>query len=104
MDRSNRCRGPTRTASGTIRTIPRGRAPCWTKPKVVQRQLREIGLDVRIQLIDGTAISSVWFAGDFDAMLHWWHMPPDPELTLFFAADRTPPAGRNINYVDDAAL
>jgi len=72
--------------------------------QVVQRQLREIGVDVRIQLIDGTAISTVWFAGNFDAMLHWWHMPPDPELTLFFAADRMPPAGRNINYVNDAAL
>ena len=72
--------------------------------QVVQRQLRDIGVDLRIQLIDGTAISSVWFRGEFDAMLHWWHMPPDPELTLFFAADRTPPAGRNINYVNDALL
>jgi ABC-type transport system substrate-binding protein len=31
-------------------------------------------------------------------------MPADPEITLFFASDRTPPAGRNINYVNDAAL
>jgi ABC-type transport system substrate-binding protein len=37
-------------------------------------------------------------------MLHWWQMPADPELTLFFAADRTPPAGRNINFVNDEAL
>ena len=28
----------------------------------------------------------------------------DPELTTFFAADRTPPAGRNINYFKDEAL
>ena len=28
----------------------------------------------------------------------------DPELTTFFAADRTPPAGRNINYFKDDAL
>jgi hypothetical protein len=28
----------------------------------------------------------------------------DPELTLFFAADRTPPQGRNINYVSDEPL
>jgi ABC-type transport system substrate-binding protein len=37
-------------------------------------------------------------------MLHWWQLPADPELTLFFAADRTPPAGRNINYFTDEAL
>ena len=40
----------------------------------------------------------------FDAMLHWWQMPSDPELTTFFAADRTPPAGRNINYFRDEEL
>ena len=28
----------------------------------------------------------------------------DPELTTFFAADRTPPAGRNINYFRDDEL
>ena len=46
----------------------------------------------------------MWFEGRFDAMLHWWQMPADPEMTLFFAADRTPPAGRNINYFKDAEL
>jgi peptide/nickel transport system substrate-binding protein len=66
--------------------------------QAVQRQLRDIGVDVRVELQDGTAISSIWFEGKFDAMLHWWQMPSDPELTTFFAADRTPPAGRNINY------
>ncbi|HXV86590.1 MAG TPA: peptide ABC transporter substrate-binding protein [Gemmatimonadales bacterium] len=72
--------------------------------QVVQRQLRDVGVDLRIQTVDGTAISGIWFRGEFDALLHWWHMPPDPELTLFFAADRTPPAGRNINYVRDETL
>ena len=72
--------------------------------QAVQRQLRDVGVDMKIQLVDGTAISSLWFEGKFDAMLHWWHMPADPELTLFFASDRTPPAGRNINFVADRAL
>ncbi|MBM4193892.1 MAG: peptide ABC transporter substrate-binding protein [Gemmatimonadetes bacterium] len=72
--------------------------------QALQQQFKEIGVAMQVRLIDGTAISSVWFAGDFDAMLHWWQMPADPELTLFFARDRTPPAGRNINYVDDAEL
>ncbi len=72
--------------------------------QVIQRMLRDVGVDMRIQLVDGTAISSLWFEGNFDAMLHWWHMPADPELTLFFASDRTPPAGRNINFVTDRGL
>jgi peptide/nickel transport system substrate-binding protein len=61
-------------------------------------------VDVRVALQDGTAISAIWFEGRFDAMLHWWQMPSDPELTTFFAADRTPPAGRNINYFRDEEL
>ena len=72
--------------------------------QAVQRQWREVGADVRVQLQDGTTISTLWFEGRFDTMLHWWQMPSDPEMTLFFAADRTPPAGRNINFLRDEAL
>lgn len=72
--------------------------------QALAQQWRDVGVDAQIQLHDGTTISALWFAGEFDAMLHWWHMPADPEITLFFAADRTPPAGRNINYLEDEAL
>jgi len=72
--------------------------------QTVQRELRDVGVDAKIRLVDGTAISALWFDGKFDAMLHWWHMSADPEVTLFFASDRTPPAGRNIDFLDDSAL
>lgn len=72
--------------------------------QVLQRQFREVGANMSISLHDGTSISQIWFEGRFDAMLHWWQMPADPELTLFFASDRTPPAGRNINFVSDELL
>ena len=72
--------------------------------QAIERQLRDVGVDVTVELHDGTAISALWFEGRFDAMLHWWQMPSDPELTTFFAADRTPPAGRNINYFKDDEL
>ena len=72
--------------------------------QVLQKQFRDVGVDMRVQLVDGTSISGLWFEGNFDAMLHWWQMPADPELTLFFAADRIPPRGRNINYFEDDAV
>ena len=72
--------------------------------QAIQKQLKDVGVAVQVKLLDGTAISPVWFSGDFDAMLHWWQSGADPEITTFFAADRTPPAGRNINYLDDAVL
>lgn len=72
--------------------------------QVLQRQFRDVGVEAAVQLHDGTSISKLWFDGKFHAMLHWWQLPADPELTLFFAKDRMPPRGRNINYVDDDAL
>ena len=72
--------------------------------QAIQKQLKDVGVNASVKLIDGTSISTLWFAGDFDAMLHWWQMGADPELTLFFAADRTPPAGRNINFLVDDTL
>ncbi|MGE0813662.1 MAG: peptide ABC transporter substrate-binding protein [Vicinamibacterales bacterium] len=72
--------------------------------QVLQRQFKDVGVETAVQLHDGTSISKLWFDGRFDAMLHWWQLPADPELTLFFAKDRTPPAGRNINYVNDDRL
>ncbi len=72
--------------------------------QVLQRQFKEVGVEVAVQLHDGTSISKLWFEGKFQAMLHWWQLPADPELALFFAKDRMPPRGRNINYVADDAL
>ncbi|CAN5921731.1 peptide-binding protein [soil metagenome] len=72
--------------------------------QAIQRQLRDVGVGMQIKLIDGTAISPVWFSGDFDAMLHWWQSGADPEITTFFAADKIPPDGRNIDYLNDAPL
>ena len=72
--------------------------------QVLQRQFKDVGVEASVQLHDGTSISKLWFEGKFHAMLHWWQLPADPELTLFFAKDRMPPHGRNINYVADDAL
>ena len=72
--------------------------------QAIQQQFRDVGVDMRVRLVDGTSISGLWFNGDFDAMLHWWQQGADPEITLFFAADRAPPAGRNINYFRDDSL
>jgi peptide/nickel transport system substrate-binding protein len=72
--------------------------------QAIQRQLKDVGVNVQVKLIDGTSISSVWFSGEFEAFLHWWQLGPDPELTLMFAADRSPPAGRNVDYYRDDTL
>ena len=92
-----RC-SPRRDGAGRqARRSPSSRRPDSPSARrvaqVLQRQFRDVGVDMKIELHDGTTISAIWFEGKFDAMLHWWQMPADPELTLFFAADRTPPRG-----------
>jgi peptide/nickel transport system substrate-binding protein len=72
--------------------------------QAVQKQLKDVGVDMKVRLVDGTSISAQWFSGEFEALLHWWQMGADPEMTLFFASDRSPPRGRNINYVQDEEL
>lgn len=70
----------------------------------IQSQLREVGIDVSIQLFDSATLGSMWFGGEFDTFLSSWTMPPDPEITLFFASDRSPPRGRNVNFYTNPEL
>lgn len=72
--------------------------------QTIQKQFKDVGVDMKVKLMDGTSISGVWFSGDFQALLHWWQLGGDPEMTLLFASDRVPPAGRNINYYRDPEL
>jgi peptide/nickel transport system substrate-binding protein len=72
--------------------------------QAIQKQFKDVGVDMKVKLVDGTSISGIWFSGEFQAMLHWWQLGGDPEMTLMFASDRVPPAGRNINYYRDAEL
>ncbi len=72
--------------------------------QAIQAQMREVGIDVGIQLFDSATIGSLWFGGEFDTFLSSWTMPPDPEITLFFASDRSPPRGRNVNFYTNPEL
>jgi peptide/nickel transport system substrate-binding protein len=72
--------------------------------QTLQKQFRDIGVSAQIRLIEGTAINAVWFSGKFDALLHYWQMDSDPTITIYFAADKTPPAGRNLDFLKDDSL
>ena len=72
--------------------------------QAIQAQLKDVGVDMKIQLFDSTTLGQMWFEGRFDAFMANWTMPSDPEITLFFAGDRTPPRGRNINYYSNPSV
>lgn len=77
----------------------------WEKVlQVVQAQLRQVGVQVEIRNYEPTLLGELWFTGKTQFFLSAWTLPADPEITLFFAADRTPPAGRNIYFYENAEL
>jgi peptide/nickel transport system substrate-binding protein len=77
----------------------------WEKVlQVVQAQLRQVGIQFEIRNYEPTLLGELWFGGKTQFFLSAWTLPADPEITLFFAADRTPPAGRNIYFYENEEL
>jgi len=80
---------------GTTRS---GHVEWETVLQVLQAQLGAVGIDLQIQNHEPTLLGELWFGGKLPFFLSAWTLPADPEITRFFAADRTPPRGRNIYY------
>ena len=57
-----------------------------------------------IQNFEPTLLGELWFTGKLPFFLSAWTLPADPEITLFFASDRTPPRGRNIYFYENEEL
>lgn len=72
--------------------------------QVVQAQLKDAGIGMEIQNYEPTLLGELWFGGKLPFFLSAWTLPADPEITRFFASDRTPPRGRNIYYYENAEL
>jgi peptide/nickel transport system substrate-binding protein len=72
--------------------------------QVVQAQLRAVGVGMEIRNYEPTLLGELWFGGKLPFFLSAWTLPADPEITLFFASDRTPPRGRNIYYYENDEL
>jgi peptide/nickel transport system substrate-binding protein len=72
--------------------------------QLVQAQLKAVGVRMEIRNYEPTLLGEMWFAGETEVFLSAWTLQADPELTLFFAADRTPPQGRNIYFHQNPEL
>jgi peptide/nickel transport system substrate-binding protein len=72
--------------------------------QVLQAQLKAVGIAMEIRNYEPTLLGELWFGGKLPLFLSAWTLPADPEITLFFASDRTPPRGRNIYYYENEEL
>lgn len=89
------------TFTGTTRS---GHAEWEMVLQVIQAQLKAVGITMEIQNYEPTLLGELWFGGNLPFFLSAWTLPADPEITRFFASDRTPPRGRNIYYYENEAL
>jgi peptide/nickel transport system substrate-binding protein len=72
--------------------------------QVLQAQLKAVGIGMEIRNYEPTLLGELWFSGKLPFFLSAWTLPADPEITLFYASDRTPPRGRNIYYYENEEL
>jgi peptide/nickel transport system substrate-binding protein len=72
--------------------------------QVLQAQLKSVGIAMEIRNYEPTMLGELWFGGKLPFFLSAWTLPADPEITLFYASDRTPPRGRNTYYYENEEL
>jgi peptide/nickel transport system substrate-binding protein len=87
--------------AGTTRS---GHAEWEMVLQVLQAQLKSVGIGMEIRNYEPTMLGELWFSGRLPFFLSAWTLPADPEITLFYASDRTPPLGRNIYYYENEEL
>jgi len=67
-----------------------------TLQQVVQQQLGDVGIDVRIQNTAAQTFFGEWTVEGNFQMAEWaWVQTPEPTITALFAADQIPPKGQN---------
>ncbi len=66
--------------------------------QMVQSELKAIGVDVELQLLDGATAIGQLQRGNYEALYSGWDLDPDPDPYALFHSSQTPPRGQNFVY------
>jgi peptide/nickel transport system substrate-binding protein len=72
--------------------------------QVIQAQVREIGVELRVQNYPPNTFFQQVNDGKFDIKIHRWISSAEPAFSSFFASDRMPPRGLNNVFWDNAEI
>jgi len=72
--------------------------------QVIQAQMREVGIELRIQNYPPNTFFEQVNDGKFDIKIHRWISSAEPGFASFFASDRMPPRGLNNVFWDNAEI
>lgn len=78
--------------------IMSGSATARPIAQMVQSELRKIGVDVQIAIMDGSEAIQRLMSGRYDAGYLSWELDPDPDPHALFHSTQVPPRGQNIVY------
>jgi peptide/nickel transport system substrate-binding protein len=62
-----------------------GRADRIAIAQVIQAQLKDIGVDVTFETLEGAAATQRWRDGQWEGIVSGWFLPADPSFTSLFA-------------------
>ncbi len=87
-----------------------GSATLDATEEVVQREWRDVGVDVEIKNYPSDLLyaplgdGGIEQSGKFDAIVESWGNGSDPDDSVLFACDNAPPAGWNVYHICDREL
>ncbi|WP_305044363.1 peptide-binding protein [Geoalkalibacter sp.] len=73
--------------------------------EIIQRRLREIGIDVRLRVIEWASFLKEFVnTGNFDALIMGWTIPPDPDAYAVWHSSKTRPGELNFIGFENAEV
>lgn len=84
--------------------IMTGSATAKQFAQMVQAELKKVGVQVNIDLMDGAAAIQRIVSGNYQAAYLSWDLDPDPDLFAIFHSSQIPPRGQNFVYYSNPAV
>jgi peptide/nickel transport system substrate-binding protein len=82
-----------------------GNDPRIKAGEIIQRRLREVGIDVRLRVVEWASFLKEFIKpGNFDATIMGWSIPPDPDGYEVWHSSKTGPDQLNFVYFQNAEV
>ncbi len=78
--------------------IMAGNAVTKQLAQMVQAELKRVGVDAELVVLDGATAIQRLLAGNFEAMYGGWDLDPDPDPFALFHSSQIPPRGQNVVF------
>lgn len=66
--------------------------------QMVQAEMKRVGVDAELVLLDGATAIERLLQGNFEAMYGGWDLDPDPDPYALFHSSQIPPRGQNVVF------